>query len=207
MNHKYLIIIFCLFFGTESFGQILPCDTCAPQGPFFKAKRFDSKAFVGIDANVTQIVKNVGFNLGFSLNWVVNCRFVTSAKYGTLTSTENIKRFVAENDTISTVNLRHNYAGLGFGYIFFDTKRFSLHPELMGGWANAKYDDPITGKPVRKNFGVIIPSVYGIWNATKFFRIGVGINYRATIGGKLNGLKDGNLSGVGGIVFMRVGAF
>jgi hypothetical protein len=49
--------------------------------------------------------------------------------------------------------------------------------------------------------------VNGIYNATKFFRIGLGMGYRGVIGGSLNGFNAPKLGGVFGNVFIRIGTF
>ena len=73
------------------------------------------------------------------------------------------------------------------------------------GWASAKFN--YAGADRRHDYGAIIPAVYGTWNATKLFRVGVGLNYRAVIGSKFYGINSMQLGGVSGVVFMRVGTF
>ena len=184
--------------------QVITEDTTT-NAPFFAAKKFDSKCYVGFEAIPTQILKTkAAMNLGMNLNWVINHKFVVSAKYHLLTTPVNIRSIVAAAETDTTpILLKHYFAGLAFSYIVCHNKNFSFQPELAVGWGSATYND----KKVRKDFAVIQPAVYGVYNATKYFRFGVGLNYRATIGGSLNGLKDAHLSGVGGVVFMRVGTF
>lgn len=185
-----------------SSAQIIVEDTTVNE-PFFKAKNFDSKCFVGIEAIPTQILKTkAAMNLNFNLNWVVNHKFVVSVYYYTLTTPMNIRPLVAPTRS-DTINLKHHSAGLGFGYIFFHDKKFSIQPTLSGGWGYMKYG--YGGGTWNRHFGVITPAVYGIYNATKYFRFGVGLNYRATIKATL--IKDSDLSGVGGVVFIRVGTF
>jgi hypothetical protein len=129
---------------------------------------------------------------------------VVSAKYYLLSTPLNIQKTV-DPDVPGTFNLKHQSAGLGFSYILFSGKRFSFQPELTAGWGMIKYSDS-TGAH-RKDFAEIIPAVYGIYNATKNFRFGIGLNYRITAGASLNGLKDADISGIGGLVFIRVGTF
>lgn len=142
-------------------------------------------------------------NLGFSLNWVINHKFVVSAKYHTLTTNNNLQPIVDRNLN-SPIYFNHHFAGLAFSYIMFDDKRFSFQPELAAGWASVKFKYIGTN---RHDYGAIIPAVYGVWNATKLFRIGVGLNYRAVIGTRYYNIKSTDLGGVSGVVFMRVGTF
>ena len=183
--------------------QIIKEDTTT-NGPFFAAKKFDSKCFVGIEGVPTQILKTkAAMNLGLNLNWVINHTYVVSAKYHVLTTPVDIKSRVAPSRTDSVL-LQHHFAGLGFSYIFFHNKKFSLQPELTVGWSSAKYT---IGATHRHDLAAFIPAVYGIYNATKYFRFGVGLNYRATVGGSFDGISNVDLCGAGGVVFIRVGTF
>jgi hypothetical protein len=173
--------------------------------PFFAAKKFDSKCYVGIEAIPTQILKKrFALNLGFSLNWVINHKFVVSAKYHVLTTPVNITGTIDPTST-DTVHLVHHFAGLAFSYLIFHDRKFSLQPELAVGWGGIKYVH--NGGTFRKDFAVIIPAFDAVYNASKHFRIGIGLNYRITAGASFNGLKDADLSGIGGLVFIRVGTF
>ena len=202
---KYGCLLFAICSGHFSQSQIITEDTSS-HAPFFAAKKFDSKCYVGFEAIVTQILrKKAAMNLGLNLNWAINHKFVLSAKYHGLTTPLNIQSIVAPDHAADTIQLVHHFAGLGFSYILFPAKKFSLQPELAAGWGVGKYTS--SGKTFRKDFGVIIPAIYGVYNATKYFRLGLGLNYRITAGGSFNGLKDADLSGVGGVIFMRVGTF
>lgn len=186
-------------------GQIIPEDTTTTP-PFFAAKRFNSKCYVGFDAQAGQILKTkAAMNLGLSLNWVINHKYVVTAKYSGITTPVNVQSIVAPNDNLRVVKLNSQFAGLGFSYILFNSKRFSFQPELCAGWGGIKYK--YINTTYRKDFGSIIPAVYGVYNATKYFRLGLGLNYRVAIGSSLNGLSSADISGVSGIVFIRVGTF
>jgi hypothetical protein len=145
-------------------------------------------------------------NTAFSLNWVVNHKFVVTAMYYAQSTPTNVQSIVEPDSSSGTsIRLIHQFAGLGFGYILFSNKRFSFQPELIGGWGGAKFTT--SGVTFRRDFAEVIPAVYGIYNACSIVRIGIGLNYRAAIGASLNGLKSADLSGVSGLVFIRVGTF
>lgn len=201
---KYGIFFLLLAFSSKAFSQVLIEDTTTRE-PFFKATRFNSKFYVGAEGMGTQILKTQGAMItGFSLNWVINHRFVVTAMYQALSTPTNIQSIV-EPGNLPSVRLIHQFGGLGLGYILFDKKLFSFQPELMSGWGGAQYT--VSNVTYRSNFGEIIPVVYGIYNATKFFRLGIGLNYRAAVGASLNGLKSADISGISGLVFIRVGTF
>lgn len=202
-NAKHLLLL--LLLGVYSFAsaQVIKEDT-AVQRPFFAAKKFDSKFYAGFEAIPTQILKTkAAMNLGFNLNWVVNHQFVLSAKYYLLTTPLNIATRVSGATAADTIHLAHHSAGLAFSYILFYNKKFSFQPELYAGWGYIKYSYKNTD--YKQHFGVIVPAVYGVYNAHKNVRIGIGLNYRFTAGATL--LKNADLSGVGGVVFLRVGTF
>ncbi len=204
MCAKYgcLLLLLCACFFAEA--QVIKEDTTT-NAPFFAAKKFDSKCYVGFEGTATQILKTkAAMNLGLSLNWVINHKYVVSAKYQVLTTPVNIQSKVAESSA-DTIRLTQHFAGLAFSYLLFHNKKFSFQPELAVGWGAVKYSHQ--SKTYRKDHAVILPAVYGVYNATKHFRFGIGLNYRLVAGGSLNGLKDADLSGVGGVVFIRVGTF
>jgi hypothetical protein len=198
------VLLFAFFLALPASAQLLKEDTTT-NAPFFAAKKFDSKCYVGFEAIPTQILKNkFALNLGLSLNWVINHKFVLSAKYHGLTTPVNIAASIEPVRT-DTVHLVHHFAGLAFSYLIFHDRKFSLQPELAAGWGSMRYT--YANEVHRKDFGVLIPAFYGVWNAHKNFRMGIGLNYRLALGASLNGLTSADLSGVGGVVFIRVGTF
>lgn len=191
--------------GVSSFAQVLEEDTSHNE-PFFKFNKFDSKCNLGIEGTATYILrKQAVMNLGFNFNWVINHKYVVIAKYHVLTSPVDVQPIVAPEFPDEVINLSHNYGGLGFGYVLFHDKAFSLEPELTAGWANVKYK--VEHALYRKNFAMIIPAFSAIYNCSKYFRFGLGVNYQGAAGCKSNGLKDADLSSFGGYLFMRIGTF
>ena len=114
----------CLFLSSFFSGhsQIVDQDSSTRE-PFFKAKHFNSKCYVGIEGGASQMLKTkAGMISTFSLNWVINHKFVVSAKYYGLTTPLNVQKIVAP-DRSDTINLTHQFAGLAFSYILFDNKK------------------------------------------------------------------------------------
>jgi hypothetical protein len=203
----YIVLLLLAMVGFRASGQIMTEDTTTNQ-PFFKASKFNSKCYVGLNASAVQVLKTqAAGNFGADLNWVINHKFVVSAIYEELGSPVAIQKIVAPADHSDTLhlNLTHRYVGLGFSYILFDQKLFSFQPGLSAGWGFIKYSyENITFK---NNFAEIVPAVSATYNCTKYFRVGVGLNYRIAAGVNLNGLKSADISGVGGVVFIKVGTF
>ena len=202
---KYLMLTLLAFAFAGASAQQLNEDTTTHQ-PFFKATKFSSRCYVGIDASVVQVLKTrAGSNFGVNLNWVVNHKFVISAIYDGLASHNQIQKIVTPNDHSDTVTLVHRYVGLGFSYILFDNKFFSLQPGLSAGWGHIQYT--YGSNTYKDNFAEIVPAVTATYNCTKYFRFGLGLNYRIAAAAKLNGLNSADISGIGGIIFIKVGTF
>lgn len=204
MKQGFFFLLVFLAFGVQA--QVLEEDTTT-NAPFFAAQKFKSSCYVGIEAQVAQVMKNkAGMQMGFNLNWVVNHKYVVSARYQNLTTRHDIHSIVVPYLTEPVYLIQH-MAGLGFSYILFSDKKFSFQPELSGGWVGVKFEHP-TDVYQRKDAAFIMPAVYGVFNATKYFRMGVGLNYRAVIGPSFFGFDPmKNLSGVSGVVFFRIGTF
>lgn len=199
----YWLILSCSLLPL--FGLHAQTDSTNTSEPFFKSKKFESTAYVQAGVAATQMFNSAAATSHFSLHWVINKKFVVGANYHLLSSQNNIKKFTHPEST-QNIYAIHHFAGLSFGYIFFSEKKFSLQPEIAAGWANIKYTqfDTLTTK---RNYGGIVPAVYGIWNATKLLRIGIGMNYRLMVGERFKDLTIQNLSGIGGLVFLRLGRF
>lgn len=202
---KYVVLMLLAFTGFSASAQILNEDTTTNQ-PFFKATKFSSRCYVGLDGSAVQILKTkAGGNFGGNLNWVINHKFVVSAIYEELGSPTQIQKIVTPDNHADTITLTHRYMGLGFSYIMFDKKMFSFQPELNAGWGHIQY--AYNNETYKKNFAEIVPAVSATYNCTKYFRVGLGLNYHIAAGANLNGLKDGDISGIGGVVFIKVGTF
>ncbi|MCW5908046.1 MAG: hypothetical protein KIS94_09325 [Chitinophagales bacterium] len=202
---KILFSLGLLFAINTVFAQVMVEDTTENE-PFLKAAKFKSSGYTGFEMQPTQILKSkAGMIVGFNLNWVINHRFVVSAKYHTLSSQTNIRPVMSPGSDGKTL-LIHHFAGAAFSYIFFQNKKFSLQPELAAGWCSAKFEYPANSTN-RNDYGAIIPAVYGVFNAHKNFRVGAGVNYRAVLGKNYFNITPAHLSGVAGVIFIRAGTF
>ena len=202
---KYTVLVLLVFAGFGAFAQIMEEDTTTNQ-PFFKANKFNSKCYVGVNASAVQILKTeAAGNFGANLNWVINHKFVVSAIYDGTVNQVQIQKIVTPGDPSTATYLKHQYVGLGFSYILFNSKLFSLQPELSAGWGRIAYSyDSVR---YHNDFAEVVPAISATYNCSKYFRFGLGLNYRLAVGASLNGLKSADISGVGGVVFIKVGTF
>ena len=202
---KQFLLFLLVISALSAFSQLIEEDTTLNE-PFFKAKSFHSSCYVQAEVQPAQILKNKAAGLmGFGLNWTINHKYVIGAHYFTLVSQNDITNYVGSGYTAQK-KIIHHFAGLGFSYIFFHDKKFSLQPGLTAGWCSAKYEIR-EKKFYRRDYAAIVPTVSGVFNASKHFRVGIGLNYRAVMGPRFFALKPSDLSGVGGVVFFRVGTF
>ena len=207
MNWCSKSLVFLLFtvIGLTASAQILREDTSTHQ-PFFKASKFNSKCYVGLGASVVQVFKTQATgNFGIDLNWVINHKFVVSAIYNGNANQLQVQKIVQPADPLITTYLKQQYVGLGFSYILFDQKLFSFQPGLSAGWGRIAY--AYNNITYRKDFAQILPEVSATYNCTKIFRVGLGLNYRIAAGAAFNGIKNADMCGVGGIIFIKVGTF
>ena len=202
---KGMMLLMLALTGVVASAQVMEEDTTTNQ-PFFKANKFNSKCYVGSNASVVQILKNqAAGNFGADLNWVINHKYVVSAIYDGQANQVQIQKIVAPGDPNLATYLKHQYVALGFSYILFDSKMFSLQPGLSAGWGRVVYT--FNNGSYSENFAEIVPAISATYNCSKYFRFGVGINYRQAIGLSLNGLKSADISGIGGVIFIKVGTF
>src|ERR1700723_2383909 len=114
---RYTVLSLLALAGLSTSAQILDEDTTTHQ-PFFKATKFSSRCYVGLEGEAVQILKTkAGGYFGANLNWVVNHSFVVSAIYEELGSSTKIQSIVTPQDSHDTITLTHRYVGLGFSYI------------------------------------------------------------------------------------------
>ncbi|MBN1180979.1 MAG: hypothetical protein JXB49_01740 [Bacteroidales bacterium] len=128
--------------------------------------------------------------------------------YG-LGSTNNITG-VRDNQEI---DLDFGHGGFWFGYSFKPKK--ALHPaiHLQTGWGNIseEYDSDfrVNYTPEVDNVFVLNPTLELEMNFTRFFRLGVGANYRFVFGSDENkfGFKDEDLYSPGAFLAFKFGWF
>lgn len=193
--NKYILLIFLM--GT--FQSVFSQET--DSNAFFKASKFESDFYLQFEGEVGQILQNSGMFAGGSANWLVNNRYVLGAQYKQLTSKEDISKKLSTSDNVYP---RYRWAGLKFGYVFFSGRKLNLEPNLSLNWADLLYELP-EGSVQRWNFFNAELSVNGIFNASKYFSLGIGLTYRLNAGINLPNLKNSDFNSVGGKLFIRFG--
>lgn len=200
------VMLFCLnLLVFQAVAQVIEYDTTSRE-PFFKARHFNSSAHATFEGGVSHMFSNkVVMITGAGLSWVVNKKYVTTARFHTLTSQVDIQP-IATPHVEKPLYLQHYYAGLSFGYIFFADKIATLQPEIGAGWACARFEYP-EKLFQRQDYAAILPGALTTFNLSRFVRLGLGVHYRAVFGSKFFDLKSHQLNGVNGSVFLKVGTF
>lgn len=181
----------------------------------FYAKKIQSNAFVELGSNIMQSYDKAGMDVKISINWLVQHKYYIGAAYNQLASKEtfmSLKNAPTEI-TFDETKVKYQTLGLRFGYIFFpDQKIISLSPDLTVGWAGVRLNtDTVTHKI---NGAYISPAVKGVFNVSKYFRIGLELNYNIfaikqfeTDDKYFIKFQGKDLNGIGGGIFFRIGSF
>lgn len=181
----------------------------------FYAKKIKSNAFVEFGSNIIQSYDKAGMDVKLSVNWLVQHKYYLGAAYNQLASKETFMSLknAPNQTTFDQTKVKYQTLGLRFGYIFFPNQKIiSLSPDLTVGWAGVRLNtDTITNKI---NGAYISPAVKGIFNVSKYFRIGLELNYNIfaikqfeTDDKYFIKFQGKDLNGVGGGIFFRIGTF
>ena len=200
---RKLALLFYLI-GHLFFTQAQPVSQVEKQS-FFHSSKFHSACFVQFEGQFSAMLKQPSAIMGVNLNWLINHKIYIGGKYQVQSLPLYVEKYVFSTD-FSRIPLKHQSASLNIGYIFFDDKTFSLNPELSAGWSQIVYDVNF-GKTIRKNYGLAILGINGIWNAHKNVRVGAGVGGRMLLGSRIDDLKAIQMSGLFGQLFLRVGTF
>ncbi len=170
---------------------------------FFYACRFHSSFYVQADARVTQIFNSPGMITSVSGVWTVNRTYSIGAKYQRLTSPINIRRLIGVSSP-TIVHPDYMNAGLSFKYRLFSNKLIHLEPELGFNWALIRYAYPDANMR-RWNAFMLEPGINMDYQPSSYFSFGAGISYRVHARVALDGIRNKDLNGISGLVYIRVG--
>lgn len=104
------------------------------------------------------------------------------------------------------MDIEIGYGGLYVGYVFAANK--PIHPAiyLQSGWGEVSLYDG-DSRTISDNIFSLNPSLQLEMNMTKFFRIGLGVNYQYVRGVSLNGLSNEDFSSPGAFLSFKFGWF
>ena len=187
---------------------------------FFEAGKFNSTFHVQFDGDATYLFGQYAALTGFQVAWVVNHKLSIGVRYDILASPIVVNKYINSVDSLNgKANPIHPLimsAAITVGYIFRASKKISIEPTMNIGWAYISLSDPKAGwidtteaktTQYTANYLLINPSLSFIWNATKYFRVGVELGAKGVIGKDYLRLKCYRVGGLYGGLFMRFGTF
>lgn len=128
--------------------------------------------------------------------------------FGMGNTTQHTFDYTNPNTSVQTLEmgLEFDYGGLYFGYIFAPNK--PIHPAifLQSGWGNVSLNDNNI-QIISDNVFVLNPTIQLEINMTRFFRMGIGVNYQYVNGVNLNGLSNEDFSYPGAFLSFKFGWF
>lgn len=113
-----------------------------------------------------------------------------------------------DNNSVLT-SLDFDHEGLWLGYIFMPKKVMHFNTNVQLGMGNLEVFDPTTDNWIEDDMiFVITPSIEAEFNIFKFFRLGIGANYRFTSEiDKATNFSNSDLSNFGGFISFKFGWF
>jgi len=154
----------------------------------------------------TEIDSRFGVLVGGRGGWIINGSFVIGGGGYALANTGNFEHLA--NGAGDSGKLEMAYGGLELGYVLRpdDQLHVALGLLIGAGGVTWKPDGP-SGSQVDDAFFVAEPEVDVVFNATRVFRVALGVSYRLTRGAELFDLDDADLSGFAGLVALEFGNF
>jgi hypothetical protein len=153
-----------------------------------------------------------GILVGGQGGWIIDHKFVIGGGgYGLANKVAadwyDVKTYVGEPGSYI---LNFGYGGLLLAFISQSDElvHFEVFSIIGGGGVDYGLDDYIEHESATSDaIFVAEPGANVILNVTPFFRIGLGVTYRYVSGVDLVGLTNGDLSGFGGQIIFKFGAF
>jgi len=212
MKNIFLIIIF-LFSSLSIFSQ--ESENGEIKTILGNVKVTKITAFGGPVMNFTLIDNNFAFMLGGGGGCLLNDHFFFGGYGMGLVNKIYAKQNISDHENSNTdiyknMKLDYGSGGIWLGYIFLG--KSPIHPLIHTqiGWGNINITDLNDLKTIyySDNIFIINPTIEADLNITRFFRIGIGANYRLTLGvNKLLGYNNNNFSGPGGFLTFKFGYF
>ena len=162
--------------------------------------------FGGPVVKLTQIDNRFGVLVGGRGGWIINGSFVIGgAGYG-LANQDNFEHVT--NAVGDRGRLTMGYGGVELTYVHRPDDLVHLSLGALIGAGGLVWNP--TGPSGGQNddaFFVIEPELDVVLNVTTFFRVGLGASYRFARDVKLFDLRNGDLSGLAGVVTLKFGSF
>jgi len=185
-----------------SAGMILAQENDNMETIFNKPEKI--RGYLGPIINITTLDGENAYMQGFNAAAIINDHLIVG--FYNLNLENNI---FSNNDEYIGDILDFEHRGLLLGYIFMPKKAIHFSASLQTGRGNIEiYDEPIDTWIEDKNIFILTPGIEAEFNITKFFRIGIGANYRFAMDvDQFNNYENEDFSAPGGFVSFKFGWF
>lgn len=166
---------------------------------------FHSGGYGGPVWKVGSVNGKTGLFAGGRGGWIINHKFVIGGGgYGIITEVET-ELTSADGKTLF---LDMDYGGFEMEYIHNSDKliHWTFHTMLGSGSVKLVENDPRNHIDDDKMF-IIEPSLNVVFNIMSWFRIGVGMSYRAVFGVEMADISSADLGGPSGLIILKFGSF
>lgn len=162
------------------------------------------RGYVGSLTNTTTLDGETAYMSGMHAAGIFNDHFVLG-----FYNMEIENNVWSNNDSYIGSTVDFNHKGLWIGYIFMPKSilHFTTNAQIGKGHLeiyNSNLDNWITDDMIL----VLTPSIEAEFNVAKFFRVGIGANYRFTYDvDQIENYSDNDFSGFGAFVSLKFGWF
>lgn len=162
------------------------------------------RGYLGPIMNITTLDGETAYMQGFNAAAILNDHFIVG--FYNLNLENNI---FSNNDEYIGNQIDFEHRGVLLGYIFMPQKAIHFSASLFTGRGNLNiYDEPTDTWIDDRNIFILTPGVEAEFNITKFFRIGVGANYRFAMDvDQFDNYNNNDFSSPGGFVSFKFGWF
>lgn len=162
--------------------------------------------FGGPVVKFTEINDKLGVFVGGRGGWIINGSFVVGGGGYGLANPGNFDHIMDSPGNPGSLEM--GYGGLELMYVLRPDElvHFSLGI-LLGAGGLAWSPEGQSGNEADDAFFVVEPELDVVLNVAEFFRAGLGVSYRFARDVELFDLRDGDISGVTGLVTLKFGRF
>ncbi len=197
---KKIFILILLVFST---GMILAQEEDDIE-TLFKNKPEKIRGYLGPLTNITTLDGETAYMHGFNAAAIINDHLIVG--FYNLNLENNI---FSNNDEYIGNSLDFEHRGFLLGYIFMPKEAIHFSASLQTGRGNIEiYDEPADNWIEDRNVFILTPGIEAEFNITKFFRIGVGANYRFALDvDQFDNYDNNDFSSPGASVSFKFGWF
>jgi len=162
------------------------------------------RGYLGPITNITTLDGENAYMQGFNAAAIFNDHLIVG--FYNLNLENNI---LSNNDEYIGDIMDFEHRGLLLGYIFMPKKAIHFSASLQTGRGNLEIYDEVTDNWIEdNNVFILTPGIEAEFNITKFFRIGIGANYRFAVDvDQFENYDNDNFSAPCGFVSFKFGWF